>query len=210
MEARTILQKIRQKGFTIKAVGNAISLAPKKFLNDEMINFIREHKEPLLSELYTEQYEHIILHNNYKKRLSHRVQVLRVLIRNKLNKNRATISESYFWVDIEKYLDATLIKHAYDLEVAIHSQQDLSLDKKFDHFDVCIKCKYIAIFCECKDSAFRMICSMCQHFTPDSIGDGAGVGTCEYGIVWTRKLNERIPLYRYADRDCDKFIKSTY
>ena len=50
-------------------------------------------------------------------------------------------------------------------------------------------------------------CDLCEHFSPDDIGDGAGIGTCKLGIKWTQEYNGRKPLYRYADRHCEKFSK---
>ena len=50
-------------------------------------------------------------------------------------------------------------------------------------------------------------CDNCEHFTPDRIGDGAGIGDCYLGLKWTQEFDGRRPLYRYADRHCEKFSK---
>jgi len=48
-------------------------------------------------------------------------------------------------------------------------------------------------------------CDACKYFTPDSIGDGAGIGDCAFGVKCTKEYNERRPLYRYAKRHCSSF-----
>lgn len=50
-------------------------------------------------------------------------------------------------------------------------------------------------------------CNACEHFTPDTIGDGFGIGECYLGVKWTQEFDGRRPLYRYADRHCEKFSK---
>jgi len=50
-------------------------------------------------------------------------------------------------------------------------------------------------------------CNDCKYFTPDSIGDGAGIGDCALGVKWTQEYNGRRPLFRYAERDCSSFSK---
>lgn len=52
-----------------------------------------------------------------------------------------------------------------------------------------------------------IVCDNCEHFIPDSIGDGAGIGKCEHGIEWTQEYNGRVPLFRYVSRHCPKFSK---
>lgn len=51
-------------------------------------------------------------------------------------------------------------------------------------------------------------CNTCELFTPDKIGDGAGIGNCELGIKWTQEFTGRMPLYRYSERHCKQFSKS--
>lgn len=50
-------------------------------------------------------------------------------------------------------------------------------------------------------------CNKCEHFTPDQIGDGAGIGNCDMCVKWTQEFNGRRPLYRYSDRHCEKLGK---
>jgi hypothetical protein len=50
-------------------------------------------------------------------------------------------------------------------------------------------------------------CNNCEHFHPDTIGDGVGIDTCDVGIKWTQEFYGRMPLYRYADRHCKKYSK---
>ena len=53
----------------------------------------------------------------------------------------------------------------------------------------------------------QVSCSSCLHFTPDHVGSGTGIGICHLGVIWTHENNGRMPLYRYADRHCEKYSK---
>jgi hypothetical protein len=48
-------------------------------------------------------------------------------------------------------------------------------------------------------------CNSCVHFSPDKIGDGAGIGDCYLNVKWTQEFDGRRPLYRYAERHCEKY-----
>lgn len=48
-------------------------------------------------------------------------------------------------------------------------------------------------------------CNYCIYFTPDSIGNGAGIGTCAFNVKWTQETHGRMPLYRYAERHCVQY-----
>ena len=50
-------------------------------------------------------------------------------------------------------------------------------------------------------------CNACERFSPDKIGDGAGIGSCELGVKWTQEFNGRMPLFRYSERHCKQFSK---
>jgi hypothetical protein len=128
-----------------------------------------------------------------KLALGCRVQILRVLIRNKFKDHRDTLTESEYWERVEKYLDGVLIKFDYNLEEAIDHYRSLFLDENFDLYGIPI--------------SGMVACNDCLHFIPDQIGDGAGVGQCGLGITWTKGLGGRMPLYRYIDRRCDTFSK---
>ncbi|MFA6304007.1 MAG: hypothetical protein WC627_12870 [Legionella sp.] len=59
-----------------------------------------------------------------------------------------------------------------------------------------------------KDSLKTVACNDCEHFSPDEIGDGVGIGHCALGIRSTKIAGYiTMPLYRYSDRYCDKFSK---
>lgn len=53
----------------------------------------------------------------------------------------------------------------------------------------------------------HITCNECSNFLPDSIGDGAGIGSCAVGVIWTEDSRGRSPLYRYAERRCDLFSR---
>lgn len=74
---------------------------------------------------------------------------------------------------------------------------------------VCQICGYNKPFCSCKiPCPGTVTCNDCRLFIPDNIGDGVGIGRCELGVTWTTVFNRRkMPLYRYSERYCDKFIK---
>lgn len=74
---------------------------------------------------------------------------------------------------------------------------------------ICSKCGYFESLCGCKsgDSPSLVTCNGCEHFTPDKIGDGTGIGDCGLGIKWTQEYNGRKPLFRYAERHCKDFSK---
>ena len=48
-------------------------------------------------------------------------------------------------------------------------------------------------------------CNSCAHFSPDKIGDGIGIGDCSLNVKWTQEFDGRRPLYRYAERHCEKY-----
>ena len=82
----------------------------------------------------------------------------------------------------------------------------LSMGRNDATDNVCRQCGYNKPFCSCDTSYSGMVtCDTCEYFTPDIIGDGAGIGRCGRGIIWTEVLNRRTPLYRYADRYCEKY-----
>jgi hypothetical protein len=54
-------------------------------------------------------------------------------------------------------------------------------------------------------NATMVFCAACQHFKPDTIGDGTGIGTCRIGHK-PRGGNEP-PLYPKARRYCSTFTK---
>jgi len=78
MEANAVLEKIRKRGLTIKAVGDSISLAPKDLINHQMIGFVREYKQELLAVLNDERTPS---HIERKRMLREgRLEVLRILL----------------------------------------------------------------------------------------------------------------------------------
>lgn len=52
-----------------------------------------------------------------------------------------------------------------------------------------------------------VVCNDCVNFSPDTLGSGAGIGTCNFGIQQTQSGCGYMPLYRYANRRCDRFCK---
>jgi len=189
MDASIILQKIRRKGFLITPSGSQISIKPKKLLNGRMIAFLQAHKNMLLTALYQEQDNAKILHQK-KMRALHpgRLHVLKMHIQHRL---RAEKHYTPTDKEINDSLGTILVESDYDLENAISTHQ-------------------FAIDLYTQTSLETAItCDACKHFSPDRIGDGAGIGSCELKVPWTQGNNGRVPLYRYARRHCDGFIMST-
>ncbi len=206
MEARSILGKIRQHGVTIKAIGNTILLAPKKLINDRIVGFVRDHKEKLLTALYQEEDERKALHRERKRALNQgRLEVFRCLMRRHLKPSDLSrmVPTDY---EIEEYIDGALKQNDYDIEDAILTYRNIIPTPTL----VC-KCGYRPPFCSCGGIPVSgmVTCSQCENFTPDKVGDGTGIGLCSLGLQYTEELHGHKPLYRYADRRCDKFKQKT-
>lgn len=60
---------------------------------------------------------------------------------------------------------------------------------------------------DCGDNVSLCSCDRCEYFTPDPVGDGAGIGQCKKGIEWTQEPSGRLALFRYAYRYCRVFSK---
>ena len=54
----------------------------------------------------------------------------------------------------------------------------------------------------------KIACNNCKHFTPDPIGDGAGIGSCGHGVKATKTYPYSMPLFRHALRLCRLFTIS--
>ena len=113
MNAVSILEKIRQRGFIIQAEGNAISLKPKHLVSVQIIHFIKKYKEALLTALYQEQDLLMVRHNERKHGLDQRrYEVLRLSVRRLLDSNQEESA-------LDRYLAKILMAFNYDLEMAI-------------------------------------------------------------------------------------------
>lgn len=149
MEARAILYKIRQRGLTIQAVGNVISLAPRQSANNLMIDFIREHKNKLLTALYQEQDELKKLHQDKKRALGHRLVVLRNYLKRIYWKSENWINDEEHLAELEELVDWALKSNEYDLEKAIDYFRVIAPAPKIIDGRRC-KCGYMLPFCLCK------------------------------------------------------------
>jgi len=151
MEARTLLERIRQRGFTIKAVGGAISLAPKQLINDRMITFVREHKEALLTALYQEKDVQKAIHRERKLALpKDLLHISRALLRRFLNDAKCRDMTNYKGSPIindkvvETYLDDELINFDYEIEAMIKMYRVYTPSSASK-----CKCVYQPPFCSC-------------------------------------------------------------
>lgn len=196
MKAWTLLKKLTDHGLTVKIVSDNIRLSPRRLINDRVLAFVLTNKNELLGALRNEHLER-------KQALGHRIQILRVLLSRFIKPvNPIAIFPTYG--EIEEYLDDVLIKHDYDLEDAIATYSNI-----VDAPVLMCKCGYMPPFCRCGGTPIMGIvtCNACEYFTPDAVGDGAGIGNCSLGIKWTQELHGCMPLYRYADRHCAEFSK---
>jgi hypothetical protein len=204
MKARALLKKLIAYGVTVRQVGHNIRLSPRRLINDKVIAFASKNKEDLLAALLEE-------HQEKKCALGYRMQILRVLIKNKLRSEHLGMAYNELLQQVESHLDGELVKHGYDLETAIKYWQDLYGYENLDVYDLCKKCRNVSAYCRCENTIdvvnYIVTCDQCKHFMPDQIGDGAGIGQCVEGKEWTQKYNGRMPLFRYATRYCEEFIK---
>ena len=113
MEARTLLQKIRQRGFTVKALGNNLSLAPKQLINDQILFSFQKNKQKLLTARYEEEDEH----KKKKNKLGHRLGTLQICLKRCYGNSWKDDPES--WLRLNQWLDQILMDWNYDLEGAI-------------------------------------------------------------------------------------------
>src|SRR5579872_5056943 len=196
MEARILLQKIRQRGFTITALGNKLALAPKQLINDQVLFFFQKNKQKLLTALYEEEDEH----KKKKNKLGHRLGTLQICLKRCYGNSWKDEPES--WLRLNQWLDQILMDWNYDLEGAIAHYRGLAPEPTY----IC-KCGLRPPFCSCGGVQLPGVisCDQCLNFQPDTIGDRSGIGLCKKGIVWTEEGNKRMPLFRYAKRLCHIF-----
>ena len=148
MEARTLLQKMRQRGFIIKAEGNAISLAPKKLLNDQIIAFISNHKNELLTALYQEQDDQKALHRDRKADLPQgRLEMLRIILRRYVKPGNP-LDRRPTEHELEQYLDEILVTHNYDIEDVIATYRNITAPSIIAPL-TCSICECRPLFCGC-------------------------------------------------------------
>lgn len=220
MKARTLLKRLTDYGLAVNHIGDNIRLSPRQLVNDKVLAFVRAHKNDLLCALHDEEREK---HLARKHTLNQgRLEVLRILIRRFLNdakcremvnyKGTAVINDKA----VEDYIDTELTNFDYELEAMIDMYR-IYAPQPIQPVLTCNKCGYRPLFCACGTQAPGVMnrkadnvvsCNACEHFTPDEIGDGSGIGHCSLGIDWTQEPHGRMPLYRYADRRCSEFSKS--
>lgn len=126
MDAKLVLQKIRQRGITIMAIGNHVSLEPMQLVNKRMVVFVKEYKNELLTILYQEKDDQKLAHSQKKDLLRPgRLEILRILLSRFLNNAECRFLVDYKtlgWVTdamVEKYLDNELVQFNYELEDTI-------------------------------------------------------------------------------------------
>ncbi|MHB1947066.1 MAG: hypothetical protein ACYCQI_02985 [Gammaproteobacteria bacterium] len=198
MRARTLLKKLTDHGLTIKINGDNVRLSPLRLVNDNVLTFVRVNKAKLLVALWEE-------HREKKQSLGHRVQVLRVLAQRYLEGNADTslASKTIDAQVIEGCLDDALIQFNYDVEAVINFYKSLVSPPV-----ISCKCGYQHPFCICGIiPTHTVVCENCEHFLPDIIGDGTGIGRCGLGIQGTQEYNGMLPLFRFAARTCQQYSK---
>lgn len=153
----------------------------------------------------------LLEHLKRKKSLGHRIEILRILVRrimisikyeNKKNRNTFIVNDK----TVEEIVDYELAHHGYDLENAIDSCRSTAPEP-----ELFCKCGYQPPFCSCGGISIPGIvtCNTCEHFTPDKIGDGGGIGSCALGVESTQEVSGKMPLFRYSKRHCDKFVEKS-
>lgn len=101
---------VEQVDADVKSV--LIKIFGEGLLTEEELEEVNKNNMQYVMTLYK-------LHENRKKALGHRVQVLRVLVRRLYEHKRLSMNEFEFNVRVEKYLDNFLVKYEYNLERAI-------------------------------------------------------------------------------------------
>lgn len=190
MDASIVLQKIRRRGFVITPSGGQISIKPKKRLDERMIAFLQANKPVLLTALYQEQDDAKILHQKKMRALRPgRLHVLKTHIQRwlrSLNPDRLIPSDK----ETNDCVESILINNGYDLENAIDTHSFTT-----DLYG--------------QDSiSLTVTCDACDHFSPDTIGDGVGIGSCSLGMLGTPEPSGFMPSYRFAKRHCIKFTEN--
>lgn len=146
MEAKTILYKIRHRGFTMQPVGNNISLWPKRLLNDRMMTFVKQHKAKILTALYQERDEEELIHQTHKQVLRQgRLVILHNLIKQCYGNNWK--HDAAHWQAVEDLIDRELKQNEYDLEKIIDHYRKIAPPPAI--YDPRCKCGYIPPFCVC-------------------------------------------------------------
>jgi len=142
----------------------------------------------------------------------------RVLDRNTCNRVRNQTATRQLRQDessaTQKSSNAELHRGATDISLAGIGQNPESCTVAFTiehnhatHFTYC-QCGYNKPFCSCNIISPGMVtCNTCEHFTPDIIGDGSGIGNCGLEVKWTQEFTGRMPLFRYSERHCQQFSK---
>ena len=142
MKYESLLEQFRTRGFVLAAAGGGIILSPKKLINERLINFVRKHKEGLLTALYQEQ----DVHRGRKNALGHRMKVLRNFIKaaygNQWRYDNTCLAE------LDEAVNETLMKYNYDLELAIDCWRPLSKNTPVHEARHC-GCGYVPPFCSC-------------------------------------------------------------
>lgn len=198
MEARMLLKKLKDYGLIVKTVNGNIRLMPRKLINDKVITFVREHKNELLCVLSEE-------HQEKKQALGYRLDILRILLRRFMEHSLPNNPDIKISIkSVEERLDSTLQDYDYNLTEAINFFNSITPTPILT-----CKCGFNPPFCSCGGIPIPGVitCNKCEHFTPDVIGDGGGIGNCERHVQSTQELNGLLPLFRYAKRHCNKFSK---
>lgn len=180
--------------FSVPQPSKSHEMTANLMSNDSSVSFV-SHRDKLLQ------------HLRRKKSLGHRVEILRILIRRIMVeiRDQKSSDQSTFIVNdstVEAIVDLELANYEYDLEKAIDSCRCMAPEPV-----LFCKCGYRHPFCSCDGTPASDVvtCNSCKHFTPDAIGDGAGIGTCALGVESTQELSGKTPLFRYSNRHCDKF-----
>lgn len=140
MKPRSLLKKLTDYGLTVRLGDNfSVRLSPSNLINEKVANYVRLHKEALLTALYEE-------HQERKLALGHRVHVLQNFI-------KAAYSGQWCYnntclTELDEIVDETLMNYNYDLELAIDCWRPLSKSTPEFEQRQC-DCGYVPPFCSC-------------------------------------------------------------
>lgn len=153
MKARMLLKKLTDHGLSVQEIADKIRLSPCHLVNDNVLTFVRNHKNDLLHALYDERKE---THLKRKQALHQgRLDVARVLLWRFLNDAecremvgyKGQIPSLHKDTSLETYLESELVNFDYELEAMIDLYRIYT--PKPPVIDGRCKCGYNPPFCNC-------------------------------------------------------------
>lgn len=147
MEARNILQNLRENGLKVKSNGNLIDLNPKRLVTEQIVSSVKKHKVILLTILHQEKDQVVADHLKRKNKICPgRIHVLKVILENYFEAANPEALKSNSNAP-DELLNKLLRKFNYNIEDAIDYCRDNLPEKEVKSY-LC-KCGLNPPFCKC-------------------------------------------------------------